>query len=161
MGVPFERRGTYLDEMLDVLPRLLRGELVEHHGAAYDIPEVELTPAPPRIPILVGGHAPPALRRAARADGWFAPPVPLDATIALNEALAHARRAAGRDEPFTVIVRLPAEADMACVERYRSEGFDDLAISPFRSGLVDPAGSEPETRHALAELATRLGIESR
>jgi probable F420-dependent oxidoreductase len=157
LGVPFSQRGVYLDEMLDVLPRLLAGDVVDHAGAAYDIRPVELTPPSPVVPIFVGGHGRRALARAARADGWFGPPVDLATTLELSRALHDARRCCGTDDrAFTIVARLPAGADGDTVAEYRQHGFDELAISPFRSGIVDPSGSETELRDELHALAGRL-----
>ena len=72
-GVPFERRGKRADESLDVISGLLTGDWFEHHGEIYDVPKIKQCPVPAQhLPILVGGHAEPALRRAAeRSDGWI------------------------------------------------------------------------------------------
>jgi probable F420-dependent oxidoreductase len=72
-GVPFERRGKRADESLDIIAGLLTGDWFEHHGEIYDVPKIKQCPVPARhLPILVGGHARPALRRAAeRGDGWI------------------------------------------------------------------------------------------
>ncbi len=67
-------RAAMLDEGLDVLNRLWSGEKVIHHGQHYTVEGVTLAPLPvqrPRIPIWIGGDSPPALRRAARWDGWI------------------------------------------------------------------------------------------
>src|SRR5690606_36374728 len=71
--VPFERRGKRADESIAVMRGLLTGDWFEHHGEIYDVPRIKQCPAPATpIPILVGGHAEPALRRAAVAgDGWI------------------------------------------------------------------------------------------
>ena len=67
---PFRQRGRRTDEMLDVIRKLFSGEMVEHHREFYDFDPVQMAPAPlRRPPILVGGHSPGALRRAAPADG--------------------------------------------------------------------------------------------
>lgn len=72
-GQPFKRRGKHADEMLEVMKKLWTGEWVEHHGEFYDFEPVRQLPAPPRkIPIYIGGISEPALRRAARHDGWIA-----------------------------------------------------------------------------------------
>jgi probable F420-dependent oxidoreductase len=72
-GQPFKQRGKHADEMLEVMKKLWTGEYVEHHGEFYDFAPVRMLPAPPRpIPILIGGFSEPALRRAARHDGWIA-----------------------------------------------------------------------------------------
>src|SRR6188472_4617124 len=72
LGVPFARRGRRMDECIDIIRGLTSGEYFEFHGEFYDIPKTKMTPAPSQpIPILVGGHADAALRRAARLDGWM------------------------------------------------------------------------------------------
>ncbi len=71
IGQPFAKRGARADEMLELLAELWTGEWVEHHGRFYDVPRVEMTPAPPApVPIYIGGTSDAAIRRAARHDGW-------------------------------------------------------------------------------------------
>jgi len=67
-------RAEMLDEGLDVLRAFWAGERVIHHGRHYTVEGVELKPRPAqdRLPIWIGGNAQPALRRAARFDGWSA-----------------------------------------------------------------------------------------
>ncbi|WP_375425790.1 LLM class flavin-dependent oxidoreductase [uncultured Friedmanniella sp.] len=71
MGADFEGRGQVMDRSVAVLRSLLAGD-----ADATLVPPalVGLPFAPPvesPLPILVGGHAPSALRRAARlGDGW-------------------------------------------------------------------------------------------
>jgi len=70
-GVPWEGRGRRMDEAIDIVRGLSAGGYFEYHGEAYELPQVKISPIPTEpIPILVGGHAPAALRRAARTDGW-------------------------------------------------------------------------------------------
>jgi probable F420-dependent oxidoreductase len=67
-----ERAGR-LDEGLDILNRLWSGEKMNYQGRYYTINDVALAPLPlqrPRVPIWIGGESRPALRRAARWDGW-------------------------------------------------------------------------------------------
>jgi probable F420-dependent oxidoreductase len=74
-GVSMERRGTRFDEWLDCLDALLTGTDVEFAGEFYQVPHARIAPPPvqrPRPPLLIGGSAPPALRRAGtRGDGWI------------------------------------------------------------------------------------------
>jgi probable F420-dependent oxidoreductase len=66
-------RGAMLDEGLEILDRLWSGEVVSHEGRYYQVRGVALGPLPvqrPRVPIWIGGESKPALRRAARWDGW-------------------------------------------------------------------------------------------
>jgi probable F420-dependent oxidoreductase len=71
-GTPWPRRGKRLDEEIDIIRGLSSGEYFEYHGEIFDVPAVKLCPVPTQpIPILIGGHADAALRRAARCDGWL------------------------------------------------------------------------------------------
>ena len=68
-----KQRAAMLDEGLDVLDCFMSGNPVTHHGEHYTVDNVTLIPLPvqrPRIPIWIGGRSHPALRRAARWDGW-------------------------------------------------------------------------------------------
>ena len=72
MGQEFRNRGKRTDEMIEILRKRWTGEMVEHHGEFYDFERLEMNPTPPGpIPIWVGGISEPALRRAARNDGWL------------------------------------------------------------------------------------------
>lgn len=84
-------RATVLDEGLTVLDRLMSGEEVTHYGENFTVESVTLEPTPvqrPRVPVWIGGEAKPALRRAARWDGWLASATPLDGTIRMSKSPA-------------------------------------------------------------------------
>jgi probable F420-dependent oxidoreductase len=75
VGVPMERRGARANDFLACLDRLWAGGIVEYHGEFYDVPRARFDPPPiqsPHPPVLLGGLADAALRRAGRAaDGWI------------------------------------------------------------------------------------------
>lgn len=69
-------RAARLDEGLDLLDPLLRGERVDHDGPHYRVRNTRLAPAcvqTPRLPIWAAASLPAhaGLRRAARLDGLF------------------------------------------------------------------------------------------
>lgn len=99
-GVSFERRGRRGEEFLQVLRRLWSEEVVEHKGEFYELPPVHQDPKPaPPPPILLGGSAEVALRRAGRlADGWISSSrEDLDRIGEKISVVKESARAAGRD----------------------------------------------------------------
>lgn len=72
-GQDWRSRGKRMDEMITIIRGLTRGGFFEFHGTYYDLPSIKICPVPSApIPILIGGHAEAALRRAARVgDGWM------------------------------------------------------------------------------------------
>jgi probable F420-dependent oxidoreductase len=73
LGVPFSERGARADEILDAMNVLWTSDEPAFHGRFYNIDGLAFEPKPvqqPRPPIYIGGNSKPALRRAARHDGW-------------------------------------------------------------------------------------------
>ena len=94
---PFEQRGKRADEMIEVMRKLWSGEWVEHHGEFYDFAPVKMRPVPATpIPIYVGGFSKPALRSAARNDGWISDLHTLKELEALIKEVRGYRAEAGR-----------------------------------------------------------------
>ena len=84
-----KERAAMLDEGLSVLDGLWSGETVTHRGPHHTVEGVSLAPRPlqrPRIPIWIGGESTPALRRAARWDGWLAPATSLDGSPTMSKS---------------------------------------------------------------------------
>lgn len=86
LGIPLGERGGRLDELLDLLPRLLTEREVTHAGRYYRFEGVSIDPRLPRVPpiwIAGGGKlrttlspdptsiAEPVLRRIARFGRWM------------------------------------------------------------------------------------------
>lgn len=72
-GVDPRTRGRRMDESLGLVRRLLDGETVTHDGEFFSLDGARLRPTPERpVPLVVGGRAEAALRRAGRlGDGWL------------------------------------------------------------------------------------------
>lgn len=75
-GVPMDERVPRFLESIEVLKRLLEGERFDHDGTHFQFEDGFISPTPvqdPRPPILGGGSAIPAVKRAAnRCDGFTA-----------------------------------------------------------------------------------------
>ncbi len=74
MGENFKNRGRRIEEQIQVLRALWSHPLVKFSGKWHEIPDAGLNPLPLHrsIPVWMGGHAEPVLRRAAHvADGWM------------------------------------------------------------------------------------------
>jgi probable F420-dependent oxidoreductase len=75
VGAPWERRGARLAEYVACLRALWADDPVAFSGEFFTVPPSRMQPKPvqrPGPPILLGGSADAALRRAGRiADGWI------------------------------------------------------------------------------------------
>ena len=103
-GMPFEKRGQRLDEQIATLRGLDSGDYFGFEGELINMPEIKMNPAPTApTSILVGGHADPALRRAARNDGWMCAGASLDELREYVGKLNGYREEQGTaDRPFRV-----------------------------------------------------------
>jgi alkanesulfonate monooxygenase SsuD/methylene tetrahydromethanopterin reductase-like flavin-dependent oxidoreductase (luciferase family) len=106
MGASLRTRAARMDAALGIIRRLLAGEVVTADGP-YPVAgaQIGLIPADP-VEIWIGGHAPPALDRAARlGDGWIGGPEPLMAQAAALARAYHERCAAHGRTPSTTAIR--------------------------------------------------------
>jgi probable F420-dependent oxidoreductase len=145
MGVPFAQRGRRADEMLEVLRRLWTGEVVEHHGQHFDVPPLEMLPAPTApIPVIVGGLSEAALRRAARNDGWVSDLHTIEELADIRRRIDGYREEYGRTEvPFSMYGSIKDAWDIDGYRRAADVGVTHLVTMPwyFYAGAdADPAG---------------------
>ena len=148
----FEARVARMDEAVVLLDRLLRGEAVDHVGAAYRYEGAAVGPRPvhqPRPPIWMGANRPGGIRRAAAWDGWIGVSTGPDGTsvaippsrLAESVTLARAERAArGRSaEPFDVAVFGLAGLDGFTPAEYEAAGATWWleSVSGMRGSLPD------------------------
>lgn len=155
-GASKPRRGQQAEEFIGVLRTLWTADVVAHSGEFYRVPRMRAEPKPvqrPGPPILLGGHAPLALRRAGRvADGWISGSQ-ADLT-AIGDAIATvktAAAAAGRD-PDTL--RFVCRGAM----RVRPAGAPDRkpltgTLDEIRADFDDLAG------HGITELFIDLNFD--
>ncbi len=144
MGIPFTKRGKRMDECIEIVQGLTTGEYFEFHGEFYDIPKTKMTPAPTQpIPILVGGHADAALRRAARLDGWMhgggTDSEELDRLIA---RVRKYREEEGRTGPFEIHVISMDAYTVEGIKRLEDKGVTDVIVG-FRYPYISGPDTEP------------------
>lgn len=114
----FHERGAVTDEFLQIFRVLWTEEVARFEGRYHRFADILFAPKPvqkPSIPIWIGGHTKPAMRRAARlGDGWmpiglrppasFRPSEMGEAVRQLREMTAQA----GRDpSALTIALRVP------------------------------------------------------
>jgi probable F420-dependent oxidoreductase len=133
MGQEFARRGKRTDEMIDILRTVWTGDMVEHHGEFYDFDRIEMNPAPrQRIPIWIGGFSDPALRRAARQDGWLSDLQSTDDIAKCIDKVRHFRAEQGRPgERFEVMASASDAFDLAGYQRLEELGVTHIMTMPW------------------------------
>ena len=157
-GTDWASRGPRTDEAIAIVRGLARGDFFAFHGAHYRIPSIRMNPAPAKpIPILVGGHAELALRRAARlGDGWMhagGDPQTLARCIA---RLGELRREHGRErEPFEIHAISLDAYTIDGVRRLEDLGVTD-AIVGFRNSYQRDTQTLQHKVDALRGFADRV-----
>ena len=126
-GQEWSSRGKRMDEMIEIIRGLTGGGFYEFHGEHYDLERIKISPTPDQpIPILIGGHAEPALRRAARlGDGWLHAGSEPGTLEPMLTRLSELRREYGRE-------RLPFEVHVISLDAYTLDGIrrlEDLGVT--------------------------------
>jgi probable F420-dependent oxidoreductase len=169
LGADIRRRGAAMEEILEILPEAWSGRPLERSSGIYRFPEVAVRPTPSRkIPILIGGGAEPALRRAARlADGIFAN-APLDKFVEqvgwISDELAKAERDPSTFRVIHYSVMLPGSSESDAWDRYENDlwqmmwKYSDMEASARRVGPPPAAPAlTDETRSRLFGRSTIAG----
>jgi len=133
MGTPFAGRGRRADEMIEVMRKLWSGEVVQHQGDHFQVPPLEMLPAPDApVPIIVGGLSQAALKRAARNDGWVSDLHSTDELAEIRKQLDRHRADLGRaHEPFAVYASARDAWDLDGYRRLAEVGVTHLVTMPW------------------------------
>ncbi len=143
MGVPFAKRGKRMDECIEIIQGLTSGDYFEFHGEFYDIPKTKMTPAPTKpIPVLIGGHADAALKRAARLDGWMHGGGDPDELDRLIKRVKQFREEEGKAGPFEIHVISVDGFTLDGVKRLEDKGVTDVIVG-FRVPYIMGPDTEP------------------
>lgn len=168
LGASLKTRGRAMEEILTILPQAWSGRPFRHRGDVFSFPEIGVRPTPDEpIPIVIGGGAEAAVRRAARlAQGFFSNASP----ARLAEQVAWAAdelETAGRDPDsfrwiyYTVMV--PGSDPDIAWERGRSHvhamrwKYGDMEPSASRSGELPSPPPLSATAEEKLRTATLLG----
>jgi probable F420-dependent oxidoreductase len=139
LGVPFDERGPLLDETIDALRVCWEQRPASFTGRSFRMVDLQVLPQPARrVPVWVGGLAPPALRRAVtRGDGWHGIGTPDQVAVALDWLVAHRP---SEDYPLSVRTDwdgLATDHDeiRRQLDRYREMGVDHVIGVPVQRDL--------------------------
>jgi probable F420-dependent oxidoreductase len=109
LGAPFDARGAWSDEAIRIMRVCWREERTRFKGRFFTFDDIGCFPKPARgdIPIWMGGHSKPALRRiVALADGWHAAfPTAAALEAGLAELRAECARQKRRFEDLAITLR--------------------------------------------------------
>jgi probable F420-dependent oxidoreductase len=161
-GVDFDSRGRRTDECIDVMRALWAD--TEPEGAAFEgeffsFSHAHTHPKPFRaggVPIHIGGHSPPSIRRAARrGDGWQPLGLWGDELATALKRLHEETEAAGRDRADVelTISAMSTQATPETMDKLAALGVDRMVVT---SGQADLGAAQDE----MSEVATRLGLRS-
>ncbi|GAB3273942.1 TIGR03619 family F420-dependent LLM class oxidoreductase [Parahaliea aestuarii] len=134
-GVPWEKRGQRFDEQIDILRGLESGEFFGYEGELISMPANKMCPAPSApTPLLIGGHADVALKRAARVgDGWMCAGASMDDLRGYIGRINSLREEYGTtDRPFRVFTTGQDAFSKEGIEELESIGVTDVIIG-FRN----------------------------
>jgi probable F420-dependent oxidoreductase len=150
VGVPFKERASRTEESIQALRSLWGEKPSEFSGKHYRWGAVESNPKPvqkPGVPIIVGGHAAGAAKRAARyGDGFF--PARADLLPSLLEVLVKECAEIGRD-PGTIEITTGSVPRLDEVKRLQDLGVSRFTVSP-------PGYTHDDVERGLEKLGNEL-----
>lgn len=142
-GERWEKRGARMDEMIAIIRGLLTGEFFGFDGQFYQIPAAKLNPVPTQeVPILIGGHAELALKRAAEiGDGWIHAGGDIAQLKPLIKRLHQLRKEAGTDHKSF-------EIHAMCAEAFSTSGvrqLEEIGVTESIVGFRNPYEGKADT----------------
>jgi probable F420-dependent oxidoreductase len=138
LGVPFEHRGSRGDEYLAAMHAIWTEEKPTYQGRYVSFAGVQAQPRPvqqPTPPIIIGGRAPEAFRRAVQhGHGWYGFGLNVEQAAQEIDALRKAEQRYRRPPDLgklEISITPPGyEMDPDTVERYAAAGVDRLVVRP-------------------------------
>ncbi len=140
--VPWQKRGQRLDEQIEIFRGLETGEFFSYEGDIHHMPANKMCPVPSRpTPVLIGGHAEPALKRAARmGDGWMCAGADMNQLGAYIKRINQLREEYGTlDRPFRVFT-----TGQDAFTRDGIAALEDLGVTDVIIGFRNVYEMEPD-----------------
>ena len=155
LGQPWEKRGARMDDAIAIVQGLTAGGFFEHDGKVFSIDKMKICPTPTEpVPILIGGHSAPALRRAATVgDGWMHAGGDGDELVGYIDKLHDLRAKAGRSD-------LPFEIHVISMDAFSVDGvkrLEDMGVTDVIVGFRDPYTNDIDTQ----SLEDKIGMLER
>jgi len=160
LGIPMNRRGLAMAEMLQILRQAWTGEPFHWEGKVYSLPEVAIRPAPATpIPTIVGGSVAVAVRRAVQhADGFFSNASPqrfVEQIQVANEEMERIGRDPASFRWIYYAVMYPGPVDeIVNSVWHQTWKYSDMEASATRSGPI--ATTPPMTIDLRTKTARRI-----
>jgi probable F420-dependent oxidoreductase len=130
-------RGARTDEAIEIIKAVTLGGWVQYHGHHYDFDPLQVSPVGKKgVPVYVGGHAEPSLKRAARlGDGWISVNTTTDE---IGSAIAKLRDYRGTLDGFVVSVLATDTFDPDGYRRLEDMGVTHAQVVPWYFFGGDP-----------------------
>ena len=133
--VPWEKRGKRFDEQIAIMRGLESGDFFGFEGEMLQMPANKMCPVTGvPTPLLIGGHAEPALKRAARlGDGWMCAGADMTQLKAYIDRINQLREEYGTaDRPFRIFTTGQDAFTMEGISKLEEIGVTDVIIG-FRN----------------------------
>ena len=158
-GTEYKTRGKRVNEAIEIIQKVLAGGMVEYHGEHYSFDKLQMAPAPSApVPIYVGGHSKPALRRAAKyADGWTSAMLTTEEIPPIIAQLKELRQHHGTaDKPFEIQVTCTDAFNLDGFKKLRDLGVTDAILQPWLFYGVAINGNTQEKQDGLKRFADEV-----
>jgi probable F420-dependent oxidoreductase len=154
LGVSYATRGAVTDEAIDAIRALWEQDVPAYHGEHFQFSGLRFSPKPhqARLPILIGGNSPRALRRVReKGDGWHA------MTLSVNDVRAAIAGAAGKPCSIRIVLEFTDSAVTRAIDDRRTlkgtpadvieqiRGYADAGVSEL---VIDANSSDVEATRA-------------
>ncbi len=153
LGIPFADRAARTAETVRAMRSLWSDEARPFEGKFFRWPALESNPKPvqrPGVPIVVGGHAESAARRAARyGDGFFPGVAEPEKLKRLFAVLREECAKVGRKPETIELTAGHGFVDLDGVKRFQDLGIARIIIAP-------PAFDDEGVRKGLHDFADRV-----